>query len=304
MGSKQAEEMGLSRKGDGYEADPKHFTILGVDIGRAELIRRYEGKPTEIALIEGIKQDRRQKALGDPSFVESCESGVTDAGQFIRLKPDNKGKAWLIIDKGNNRCFALRIVNEKRAVAGHPPFLLPMTQAARPGSGEAAGKFAREKHALSNKRAPMLPSHKAEIAAGFRGDGLAPHSIVRYLDGVTTEAEVLELLALDGCIDAVKDSVDAGHVPAKAAIKLAKMSEEKQAEWIADKLAPKAPRAKSDAARPMPPAKVAKLAKEIGKVPAWAPLAALLLGTVRPGDIHDPDLRAACLRAFGDGGAA
>ena len=114
-----------------------------------------------------------------------------------------------------------------------------------------------------------------------------------------TEAEVLELLALDGCIDAIKDAVDTGAIKVSAAAKVAKRSEEDQAAWLAARSTPKAPRAKSDAARPMPPAKVAKLAKEIGKVPSLAPLAALLLGTVRPGDITDPDLR-----AFGDGGAA
>lgn len=296
MSSKQAQEMGLIRKGDGYEQDPKHFTILDVDIGRAELIKRYEGKPTEIAIIEGIRQDRRQKALGDPAFVESCESGVTEDIQFIRLRPDNQGKSWLIVDKGNNRCFALRIVNEQRKLAGMPPFLIPAKQAARPGSGDAAGKYAAERHHLSNVRAKMLPSHKAEAAASLRGNGLAPHSIVRYIDGVDTEAEILDLLALDKCVEEVKDAADSGAIKVSAAIKLAEMNEDEQRAWLAKRTAPKERKPREKTGRPLTPKKIERFAEHLASDHPSRELVGILQGKIDP--LKSEHWRAAWLRAF------
>ncbi len=297
MSSKQAEEMGLTRKGDGYSAPPEHFTILDVDVSREKLIGLYVGKPTEIAIIEGVRQERRSKVLAPPEFVEACESGVTDPIQFVRLKPDANGRAWLIVDKGNNRCAALRVVNARRKVEGFPPFELPALQAPRPGQGEAAGRYARERHALSNVRAKMLPSHKAEVAAGFAADGVAPHNIVRYLDGVSTEAEVSELLSLSKCIDAVKDAVDAGEVPSKSAVKLAKMSEEKQAEWLAAKLAPKDRATRGDGPRPLSAKKIVALYDDTALPDAMREMLAVIAGKIAPRDVVDPDLRAALLRA-------
>jgi hypothetical protein len=290
MSSKQADEMGLKRKGDTYEEDPKHFTILDVDIKREKLLKLYEGKPTEIAIINAIKQKRRQKALGDPDFVESCESGLVEPGHFIRLKPDNNGKVWLLIDKGNNRNFALRIVNERRARDGHPPLMFKAIQAPRPGSGDATGAYVKEKHALSNVRAKTLPSQKAEMAASFAADGLPAHSIIRYLDQVDTEAEVLDLIELDACVESIKDAIDAGLVKVSAAAKVARWTEDKQEEWLKAKLAPKPAKVKPTV-RPLAPKKVTKLAEALAKHYAndkrMSELYLIFAGKVRPEDAKD-----------------
>lgn len=303
MSSKQAEEMGLTRKGDGYEAPPDHFTVLSVDIDPAVLLAKYDGKPTEQAIIRGIMQERRSRPdkIAPASFVRRCMGGIVEPIQFVRLKPDNDNKVWLVVDKGNNRTIALRKVNKIRETRGDAPLQIEAKQSKRVGSGKEAGAFAAERHSLSNVRVKVRPSENAETAAKLAAQTMSTLDIVTYLDNVETEAEVLELLALAECIEAVKDAIDAGEVPVKAALRLAKMSEAKQAEWLAAKSAPKPERPKANGhARPLSPAKIARLEPELADCPVLLEVLFLLSGKRLPKDIKDPGLRAAWLRAFGE----
>jgi hypothetical protein len=136
MGSKEIKAMDMDRAGDRLRGNPRSFTILDVDIKRADLLALYEGKPTEQALIRAVKQERRALSIASGgaeflAFVESCRGGIGEDVQFYRLKPDCNGKSWMVIVKGNNRCAALRIVNDDRVRDAQAPFDLTAVQAAR-----------------------------------------------------------------------------------------------------------------------------------------------------------------------------
>ena len=308
MGSKEYKAMGLASAGDRLRGDPREFTILDVDIPRADLLARYEGKPTEQALIRAVKQERRALAIAAESpefaaFCESCEGGIGTAIHFYRLRPDNEGKEWKIVVDGNNRTAALRIVNGARESAGQAPFSLLAIQAERPGSGADAGKFAEEKHALANVRVRMLPSQSAEIAARFAARGIEPEGIRRYIDGNPSEEDVRALVILDSLTDAIKDAVDSGAIKLRAIVKLEGASEEKQAAWLAKRLAPK-PERKPRTAKPMARKLLARFLGEIlpEGIPGDTDLAAfeavcIATGAITPDKITTPSLRAAYLRA-------
>ena len=308
MGSKEYKAMGLTSAGDRLRGDPREFTILDVDIPRADLLARYEGKPTEQALIRAVKQERRALAIAAESpefaaFCESCEGGIGTAIHFYRLRPDTEGKEWKIVVDGNNRTAALRIVNGAREHAGQAPFSLLAIQAERPGSGDDAGKFAEEKHALANVRVRMLPSQSAEIAARFAARGIEPEGIRRYIDGNPPAKDVAALVILDSLTDAIKDAVDAGLVKLAAIVRLEGASEEKQAAWLAKRLAPK-PERKPRASKPMQRRAVERIRSEL-MAPCgessedaliWE-LLSLVTGELEPGKIRSDKLRAAYLRA-------
>ena len=298
MGSKEIEDMGLGRAGDRMRGNPRTFTILDVDIPRADLLALYEGKPTEQALIRAVKQERRALSIAGGSeeflnFVESCRGGVGEDAQFYRLRPDCNGKSWKVIVKGNNRCAALRIVNDDRERAGQAPFDLKAVQAERPGSGDAAGEYAEEQHALSNVRARMLPSHSAEQAAKFAARGMAPEGIRRYIDGNPSVEEVAALVILDGLCDEVKDACDAGRVRAIRCAVLAGKSDDAQRAWLAKRTAPrpvKAPAPKRPTAKRVEAFADALLVHS-GARSALFQAVGLLRGTLKIGDVTDNELR-------------
>ena len=298
MGSAEIKDMGLDRAGDRMKGDPRTFTIVDVDISRFDLLALYDGKPTEQALIRAIKQERRALSISGGSeeflsFVDSCRGGVVDEIGFYRLRPDRDGRQWLIVTKGNNRTAALRIVNEERERAGQAPFLILAVQAARPGSGEDAGAFAEECHALSNVRARMLPSHSAEVAAKFAARAMGAEGIRRYIDGNPSVAEVEALIALDGLCSEVKDAVDAGLVRVIAAARLAGKSEDAQRAWLAKRTAPrpvKAPAPKRPTAKRVEAFADALLVHS-GAKSAIFQAVGLLRGTMKIGDVTDSELR-------------
>jgi hypothetical protein len=274
------------------------FTILDVDIPRADLLALYDGKPTEQALINAVKQERRALSIAVGSkefldFVESCRGGVGEDVQFYRLKPDCNGKAWKVIVKGNNRCAALRVVNDERERAGHPPFDLKVVQAERPGTGAAAGEYAEEQHALSNVRARMLPSQSAEVAAKFAARGMPAEGIRRYIDGCPPAEEIAALVILDGLCDEVKDACDAGRVKVAAVATLAGKSDDAQRAWLAKRTAPKpvkAPAPKRPTAKRVEAFADALLVHS-GAKSAIFQAVGLLRGTLKIGDVTDAELR-------------
>lgn len=298
MGSKEIKAMGLASAGDRLRGDPRAFTILDVDIPRADLLARYEGKPTEQALIAAVKQERRALAIAGESpefaaFCESCEGGVGTAIHFYRLKPDNEGREWRIVVDGNNRTAALRIVNGAREHAGQAPYSLLAIQAERPGSGDEAGKFAEEKHALANVRVRMLPSQSAEIAARFAARGMPAEGIRRYIDGNPSAEEVAALVILDGLCDEIKDACDAGRVRALQCAPLAGKSDDAQRAWLAKRTAPrpvKAPAPKRPTAKRVEAFADALLVHS-GAKSAIFQAVGLLRGTLKIGDVTDAELR-------------
>lgn len=302
MGSAEIKAMDLDRAGDRMRGDPHTFTILDVDISRADLLALYEDKPTEQALIRAVKQERRALSIATGgaeflAFVESCRGGIGEDVQFYRLRPDINGKLWKVIVKGNNRCAALRIVNADRVRDGQPPYDLTAVQAARPGTGEAAGEYAEEQHALSNVRARMLPSHSAEQAAKFAARGIAAEGIRRFIDGNPSVEEVEALIVLDGLCDEIKDACDAGRVKALACAVLAGKSEEVQRAWLAKRLAPKPVRA--PATKRPSPKRVEAFAERLAALPALAQAVGLARGTLALAEVTDDDVRAAWLASEG-----
>ena len=307
MGSADIKAMGLQSGGDRLKGDPRTYTILDVDISRADLLARYEGQPTEQALINAVEQDRRTREIVSRSpeflaFVESCRGGIGDDVHFYRLKPDNEGQEHKLITKGANRTAALRIVNDDRIKAGQEPWILRSVQAARPGSGDEAGAFAEEQHARSNVRMRMKPSHSARTAAKFAARGMEAESIRTYLDGNPPVEDVDALVILDGLTDAIKDAVDAGTVKLCAIVRLESASEAKQAKWLASRTAPKKPR-EPKVAKPMPRKILASLRNEIlSPKPTPEEIAlfeflCVVTGELAPEKITGPVLRAAYLRA-------
>lgn len=300
MGSKEIKAMGLTGAGDRLRGDPLGFTIVDVDIPRADLLALYDGKPTEQALINAVKQERRSFAIAgsDPdftAFVDSCRPGVTDEAYFYRLKPDVNGREWKIIVRGNNRCAALRAVNAERVAAGQTPFLLPVIQAARPGSGDEAAAFAEEMHALSNVRVRMKPSQSAEQAAKFAARGMTAEGIRRYIDGNPSTEEVAALVILDGLCDEIKDACDAGRVKVLAVATLAGKSDDAQRTWLAKRTAPRAVKA------PAPRRPTAKRVEAfMGELPDTIRQAMMLAsGKLSIDAVTDEDVRFAWKRSEG-----
>lgn len=305
MGSKQIKDMGLERSGDLVEGAPESFTVLGVDVTVDALIKRFEGHPTEIAIIRGVIQERRSApgVLAPPRFVRSLMGGVSEPVQFFRLKaPEGRGKDVLLIAKGNNRTVGLRRANDQREAKGLARFNLKGIQISSIGKSNVAGMFASEQHALSNVRVRVLPSQNAETAARLKFQGMSTLDIVSYCDGVETEEEVLELIALGECGEAFQDAVDAGKVPVKAALRVAKMSGAVAAEWLAARLAPPRQRGvAASTARPLSPARRTLFLSTIDAAadPAAIELAGILAGTVGREEVKH--WKAEWEKAFGGG---
>lgn len=233
MGSEQFDRYpGLKRRSEGAAGDPNMFTVIGVDVDAEKLKTKYKGSKQEgyaAAVIDAVVQIYRTAKPPPAPFVDTCRGGIHEPIIVCDIGADAKGKSWMVVVDGRQRCLSARIINaEKSGVT------LDIAAVFRPFRRGTAGLDATLVKVASNCRVARSYSQRAEDAADLTARNVAG---IAALVEARDDAEVALLLHLHQCSDAVKEAVDAGKVPLADAAVLRKLTEEEQARRVARKTA-------------------------------------------------------------------
>lgn len=310
-GSTTLDRRGIKRFGgeNGTSAAENFCVIDGPnagDLSEAAIRKLYKGNAWAQACITAALDLYRAGDAAPEFFWKLCRGGNHTAVRYVDLGEGSDGVVRLLIADGRHRKDAIIRVNVEREQMNEieplPLFSLALKVPADP---VLAAKIIMELKTTSNVRVAMAPSHNAYRAFELHAAGESDYAIGVKLGfpAALAEQETAKLLTLAMCCAEIRKAVDAGEVPIEKIAKwrnargdLTKTAEE-QIAWLNKRTAPREQKPRS-AARPMTPKKVDALARELSPGPLFD-LLAVLSGKAPWESVTDPDLRAACLRAFG-----
>jgi hypothetical protein len=271
MGSEAFTRLGLGRSKEGALDYPDKYTVIGVDIDAAALIKRYVGtKGAQYAadVIGAVVQKHRTAGPPPPRFVRSLIGGVNEPVILCDLGADAKGKSWAVVVDGRQRVLGLRLVNESNDAAKPKLPRLKLAGVFRAFAHSGAGLAASLVKCVSNVHVSRTHSQRADDAVDLDGRGVGYDDIATAVDARDV-AEVAILLSLAGCAPEVQAAVDAGQVALADVAELAKHDHAEQARRVARKTAGPSRAAKTDAAPArnyrLRPAQVAALVTNLGQ---------------------------------------
>lgn len=244
MGSEQKSRTGIDRVGEGGQAPPEAYTIVGVDISAEDLKGRYKGTRREAfvcSIIDAAVQRQRTKGPPPAGFVNTLRGGVNTPILVCDLNRDGTkdakdeegkkcGRNWVIVIEGRQRTMGLRQINAENT--GAPKLGLRCIYQSFPSEG--AGLAAALVKIASGARVARTFSQRAEDATDLDNRSVA-HADIAPLVEARDEEEVKMLLCLAKCIPEVQESVDAGVTPLALCKVLCAQSETEQARRVARK---------------------------------------------------------------------
>lgn len=250
---------GFTVAGERHRAYPDQYTIVGGngpnDRSAAALLVLYPDDSAKHRRARGIingARDRLRVAQPPPrGFVDACRNGIVQDVGVADLGEDKNSRTWIVLLVGRQRIMARRILDAEGAKQKppEPPLYVGCTFAAFIGKDFDAELAALEANAASNCTVPEPFSVKADRAVAFDGKQMA-HADIATKIGVAGAETVVLLLALAKCEPCVQEMVDTFKVPLSAAVRLAKLSPDAQAQQMARLKAGTSKKAKDGAAAP------------------------------------------------------
>jgi len=271
MGSEQNKRNGLDRRSDGATGHATQYTIVDLDIGAADLAKRYVGtKRAEWVgeVIRGCVQRQRTAHPPSDAFIAGlARARKVDAIMIVDLGRDGTKDGWeedpatgkkrkaganhCVVVDGRQRTMSFRAID---AASENPPRLLAAEYFVP--SAKTPYEDVVNLRVGSAIRVPRSVLSRAEDAFDMREmyslADIAPK--VEAMDA----AEVSLLIALHGCDDCVKDAVASGKIGLAKVAALATLDPIEQVRRVARMLGGTR-KEKDAAAAPRPKARPAKL---------------------------------------------